>query len=189
MRSVSSPLFIIEGFFGCLTLESDSVAHSPVMLVPPSALLRCEGDDFVARGSQLPPSVCSRHCDHRTSPASTPAVSSSFVFCLFSGKCKKIFPGLPVVSCMDVFFPLPSLFSLFPRCFLIMRTNSRCSDPLILSPSLYKSVLFFFNFVDLLTFLLLQNDMNRKHYIRSNRPAISLVDACDVKPQPVDSWV
>ncbi|KAJ3603946.1 hypothetical protein NHX12_028687, partial [Muraenolepis orangiensis] len=28
-----------------------------------------------------------------------------------------------------------------------------------------------------------------KHYIRTNRPAISLVDACDVKPQPVDSWV
>uniref|UniRef100_A0A087XXP7 ARVCF delta catenin family member b n=1 Tax=Poecilia formosa TaxID=48698 RepID=A0A087XXP7_POEFO len=24
---------------------------------------------------------------------------------------------------------------------------------------------------------------------RSNRPAVSLVDACDVKPQPVDSWV
>uniref|UniRef100_A0AAR2M2F7 ARVCF delta catenin family member n=1 Tax=Pygocentrus nattereri TaxID=42514 RepID=A0AAR2M2F7_PYGNA len=35
----------------------------------------------------------------------------------------------------------------------------------------------------------LKNDTNRKHYIRSNRPAISLVDACDVKPQPVDSWV
>lgn len=34
-----------------------------------------------------------------------------------------------------------------------------------------------------------QNDTNRKHYIRSNRPAVSLVDACDVKPQPVDSWV
>uniref|UniRef100_A0A673GNY4 Armadillo repeat protein deleted in velo-cardio-facial syndrome homolog n=1 Tax=Sinocyclocheilus rhinocerous TaxID=307959 RepID=A0A673GNY4_9TELE len=28
-----------------------------------------------------------------------------------------------------------------------------------------------------------------KHYIRSNRPTVSLVDACDVKPQPVDSWV
>ncbi|KAM6930575.1 ARVCF delta catenin family member b isoform 4-T4 [Xenentodon cancila] len=37
--------------------------------------------------------------------------------------------------------------------------------------------------------LKLQNDTNRKHYIRSNRPAVSLVDACDVKPQPVDSWV
>lgn len=36
---------------------------------------------------------------------------------------------------------------------------------------------------------LLQNDTNRKHYIRSNRPTVSLVDACDVKPQPVDSWV
>ncbi|XP_004567321.3 ARVCF delta catenin family member b isoform X4 [Maylandia zebra] len=35
----------------------------------------------------------------------------------------------------------------------------------------------------------LKNDTNRKHYIRSNRPAVSLVDACDVKPQPVDSWV
>uniref|UniRef100_A0A8C5FUA6 ARVCF delta catenin family member n=1 Tax=Gadus morhua TaxID=8049 RepID=A0A8C5FUA6_GADMO len=35
----------------------------------------------------------------------------------------------------------------------------------------------------------LKNDTNRKHYIRGNRPAISLVDACDVKPQPVDSWV
>ncbi|KAM4577459.1 ARVCF delta catenin family member b isoform 3-T4 [Odontesthes bonariensis] len=34
-----------------------------------------------------------------------------------------------------------------------------------------------------------KNDTNRKHYIRSNRPAVSLVDACDVKPQPVDSWV
>ncbi|XP_062418465.1 ARVCF delta catenin family member b isoform X6 [Pungitius pungitius] len=34
-----------------------------------------------------------------------------------------------------------------------------------------------------------QNDTNRKHYIRTNRPAVSLVDACDVKPQPVDSWV
>ncbi|XP_005747800.1 ARVCF delta catenin family member b isoform X3 [Pundamilia nyererei] len=34
-----------------------------------------------------------------------------------------------------------------------------------------------------------RNDTNRKHYIRSNRPAVSLVDACDVKPQPVDSWV
>uniref|UniRef100_A0A671PKU5 Armadillo repeat protein deleted in velo-cardio-facial syndrome homolog n=1 Tax=Sinocyclocheilus anshuiensis TaxID=1608454 RepID=A0A671PKU5_9TELE len=35
----------------------------------------------------------------------------------------------------------------------------------------------------------LKNDTNRKHYIRSNRPTVSLVDACDVKPQPVDSWV
>ncbi|XP_067376618.1 ARVCF delta catenin family member b isoform X9 [Channa argus] len=35
----------------------------------------------------------------------------------------------------------------------------------------------------------LKNDTNRKHYIRSNRPAVSLVDVCDVKPQPVDSWV
>uniref|UniRef100_A0A7N8Y6C1 ARVCF delta catenin family member n=1 Tax=Mastacembelus armatus TaxID=205130 RepID=A0A7N8Y6C1_9TELE len=35
----------------------------------------------------------------------------------------------------------------------------------------------------------LKNDTNRKHYIRSNRPAVSLVDACEVKPQPVDSWV
>ncbi|XP_037337227.2 ARVCF delta catenin family member b isoform X5 [Pungitius pungitius] len=35
----------------------------------------------------------------------------------------------------------------------------------------------------------LKNDTNRKHYIRTNRPAVSLVDACDVKPQPVDSWV
>ncbi|XP_061672515.1 ARVCF delta catenin family member b isoform X1 [Syngnathoides biaculeatus] len=35
----------------------------------------------------------------------------------------------------------------------------------------------------------LKNDTSRKHYIRSNRPAVSLVDACDVKPQPVDSWV
>uniref|UniRef100_A0AAY4BSS3 Armadillo repeat protein deleted in velo-cardio-facial syndrome n=1 Tax=Denticeps clupeoides TaxID=299321 RepID=A0AAY4BSS3_9TELE len=36
---------------------------------------------------------------------------------------------------------------------------------------------------------LMQNDTNRKHYMRSNRPGVSLVDACDVKPQPVDSWV
>ncbi|XP_041691694.2 armadillo repeat protein deleted in velo-cardio-facial syndrome homolog isoform X2 [Coregonus clupeaformis] len=35
----------------------------------------------------------------------------------------------------------------------------------------------------------LKNDTNRKHYVRSNRPAVKLVDACDVKPQPVDSWV
>ncbi|XP_051539693.1 splicing regulator ARVCF-like isoform X4 [Myxocyprinus asiaticus] len=35
----------------------------------------------------------------------------------------------------------------------------------------------------------LKNDTNKKHYIRSNRPAVSLMDACDVKPQPVDSWV
>nr|XP_061841903.1 splicing regulator ARVCF-like isoform X3 [Nerophis lumbriciformis] len=35
----------------------------------------------------------------------------------------------------------------------------------------------------------LKNDTSRKLYIRSNRPAVSLVDACDVKPQPVDSWV
>ncbi|XP_077416631.1 ARVCF delta catenin family member b isoform X2 [Vanacampus margaritifer] len=35
----------------------------------------------------------------------------------------------------------------------------------------------------------LKNDTSRKHYIRTNRPAVSLVDACDVKPQPVDSWV
>nr|XP_061804423.1 splicing regulator ARVCF-like [Nerophis lumbriciformis] len=35
----------------------------------------------------------------------------------------------------------------------------------------------------------LKNDTSRKHYIRSNRPAVSLVDACEVKPQPVDSWV
>ncbi|XP_051922922.1 ARVCF delta catenin family member b isoform X5 [Hippocampus zosterae] len=35
----------------------------------------------------------------------------------------------------------------------------------------------------------LKNDTSRKHYIRSNRPGVSLVDACDVKPQPVDSWV
>ncbi|XP_037114300.1 ARVCF delta catenin family member b isoform X5 [Syngnathus acus] len=34
-----------------------------------------------------------------------------------------------------------------------------------------------------------KNDTSRKHYIRSNRPAVSLVDACDVNPQPVDSWV
>ncbi|XP_046871556.1 LOW QUALITY PROTEIN: armadillo repeat protein deleted in velo-cardio-facial syndrome-like [Hypomesus transpacificus] len=33
----------------------------------------------------------------------------------------------------------------------------------------------------------LKNDTNRTHYIRSNRPTVSLVD--DVKPQPVDSWV
>ncbi|KAL4636055.1 hypothetical protein GN956_G13213 [Arapaima gigas] len=35
----------------------------------------------------------------------------------------------------------------------------------------------------------LKNDTNRKHYVRSNRPTVNLVDACDVKPQPVDSWV
>ncbi|XP_064793014.1 splicing regulator ARVCF-like isoform X9 [Oncorhynchus masou masou] len=35
----------------------------------------------------------------------------------------------------------------------------------------------------------LKNDTHRKHYVRSNRPAVKLVDACDVKPQPVDSWV
>ncbi|KAM9547876.1 splicing regulator ARVCF-like isoform 9-T9 [Salvelinus alpinus] len=35
----------------------------------------------------------------------------------------------------------------------------------------------------------LKNDTNTKHYVRSNRPAVNLVDACDVKPQPVDSWV
>ncbi|XP_041757258.1 armadillo repeat protein deleted in velo-cardio-facial syndrome homolog isoform X2 [Coregonus clupeaformis] len=35
----------------------------------------------------------------------------------------------------------------------------------------------------------LKNDTNMKHYVRSNRPAVNLVDACDVKPQPVDSWV
>ncbi|XP_061763078.1 ARVCF delta catenin family member b isoform X3 [Nerophis ophidion] len=35
----------------------------------------------------------------------------------------------------------------------------------------------------------LKNETSRKLYIRSNRPAVSLVDACDVKPQPVDSWV
>ncbi|XP_064882823.1 splicing regulator ARVCF-like isoform X13 [Oncorhynchus nerka] len=35
----------------------------------------------------------------------------------------------------------------------------------------------------------LKNETNRKHYVRSNRPAVKLVDACDVKPQPVDSWV
>ncbi|XP_035381887.1 ARVCF delta catenin family member b isoform X1 [Electrophorus electricus] len=35
----------------------------------------------------------------------------------------------------------------------------------------------------------LKSDSNRKHYIRSNRPTLSLVDACEVKPQPVDSWV
>ncbi|XP_036383240.1 ARVCF delta catenin family member b isoform X3 [Megalops cyprinoides] len=35
----------------------------------------------------------------------------------------------------------------------------------------------------------LKNDTNRKHFIRSNRPTVNLVDACDVKPQPVDSWV
>ncbi|KAI1901078.1 hypothetical protein AGOR_G00056430 [Albula goreensis] len=35
----------------------------------------------------------------------------------------------------------------------------------------------------------LKNDTNRKHFTRSNRPTVNLVDACDVKPQPVDSWV
>ncbi|XP_018618013.1 ARVCF delta catenin family member b isoform X2 [Scleropages formosus] len=35
----------------------------------------------------------------------------------------------------------------------------------------------------------LKNDTNRKHFVRSNRPTVNLVDACDVKPQPVDSWV
>ncbi|XP_069038281.1 ARVCF delta catenin family member b isoform X11 [Lepisosteus oculatus] len=35
----------------------------------------------------------------------------------------------------------------------------------------------------------LKNDTNRKNFIRSNRPSVNLVDACDVKPQPVDSWV
>uniref|UniRef100_A0A8C7C5V5 ARVCF delta catenin family member b n=1 Tax=Oncorhynchus kisutch TaxID=8019 RepID=A0A8C7C5V5_ONCKI len=35
----------------------------------------------------------------------------------------------------------------------------------------------------------LKNETNTKHYVRSNRPAVNLVDACDVKPQPVDSWV
>ncbi|XP_066546198.1 ARVCF delta catenin family member b isoform X4 [Amia ocellicauda] len=35
----------------------------------------------------------------------------------------------------------------------------------------------------------LKNDTNRKNFLRSNRPSVNLVDACDVKPQPVDSWV
>ncbi|KAG5840453.1 hypothetical protein ANANG_G00188980 [Anguilla anguilla] len=35
----------------------------------------------------------------------------------------------------------------------------------------------------------LKSDSNRKQYIMSNRPTVNLVDACDVKPQPVDSWV
>ncbi|XP_063820803.1 splicing regulator ARVCF isoform X2 [Pseudophryne corroboree] len=35
----------------------------------------------------------------------------------------------------------------------------------------------------------LKNDSNKKHITRSNRPTVSLVDARDTKPQPVDSWV
>uniref|UniRef100_A0A3B3SGF8 ARVCF delta catenin family member n=1 Tax=Paramormyrops kingsleyae TaxID=1676925 RepID=A0A3B3SGF8_9TELE len=35
----------------------------------------------------------------------------------------------------------------------------------------------------------LKNDTNRKQFVRTNRPAVNLVDTCDVKPQPVDSWV
>ncbi|XP_058888727.1 splicing regulator ARVCF-like isoform X3 [Acipenser ruthenus] len=35
----------------------------------------------------------------------------------------------------------------------------------------------------------LKNDTNRKNFIRSNRPSVNLVDACDTEHQPVDSWV
>ncbi|KAJ8380213.1 hypothetical protein SKAU_G00009910 [Synaphobranchus kaupii] len=35
----------------------------------------------------------------------------------------------------------------------------------------------------------LKSESNRKQYIMSNRPTVNLVDACDAKPQPVDSWV
>ncbi|XP_048850129.1 ARVCF delta catenin family member b isoform X7 [Brienomyrus brachyistius] len=35
----------------------------------------------------------------------------------------------------------------------------------------------------------LKNDTNRKQFVRTNRPTVNLVDTCDVKPQPVDSWV
>ncbi|XP_018605820.2 armadillo repeat protein deleted in velo-cardio-facial syndrome homolog [Scleropages formosus] len=34
-----------------------------------------------------------------------------------------------------------------------------------------------------------KNDSNRKFFIRTNKPSVNLVDACDLKPQPVDSWV
>ncbi|KPP70037.1 armadillo repeat protein deleted in velo-cardio-facial syndrome-like [Scleropages formosus] len=33
-----------------------------------------------------------------------------------------------------------------------------------------------------------KNDSNRKFFIRTNKPSVNLVDACDLKPQPVDSW-
>ncbi|CAM2103114.1 unnamed protein product [Caretta caretta] len=35
----------------------------------------------------------------------------------------------------------------------------------------------------------LKNDTNRKNINRSNRASVNLVDARDIKPQPVDSWV
>ncbi|XP_039627428.1 ARVCF delta catenin family member b isoform X3 [Polypterus senegalus] len=35
----------------------------------------------------------------------------------------------------------------------------------------------------------LKSDSSRKNYIRNNRPSVNLVEACDTKPQPVDSWV
>ncbi|XP_051777235.1 ARVCF delta catenin family member b isoform X12 [Erpetoichthys calabaricus] len=35
----------------------------------------------------------------------------------------------------------------------------------------------------------LKSDTSRKNYIRNNRPSVNLVEACDTKPQPVDSWV
>ncbi|XP_074868723.1 splicing regulator ARVCF isoform X1 [Carettochelys insculpta] len=35
----------------------------------------------------------------------------------------------------------------------------------------------------------LKNDTNRKNISRSNRASVNLVDARDIKPQPVDSWV
>ncbi|KAL4609668.1 hypothetical protein GN956_G23695 [Arapaima gigas] len=34
-----------------------------------------------------------------------------------------------------------------------------------------------------------KNESNRKFFIRTNKPSVNLVDACDLKPQPVDSWV
>ncbi|XP_048860634.1 armadillo repeat protein deleted in velo-cardio-facial syndrome homolog isoform X1 [Brienomyrus brachyistius] len=34
-----------------------------------------------------------------------------------------------------------------------------------------------------------KNDSNRKFFIRTHKPSVNLVDGCDLKPQPVDSWV
>lgn len=71
----------------------------------------------------------------------------------------------PFTSLLTVYFPLSGLTLAFSLCVWTI------------------------GFADLNSLPPLQNDTNRKHYIRSNRPAVSLVDACDVKPQPVDSWV
>lgn len=92
-----------------------------------------------------------------------------------SGKC-----GLLAVA--DAFVSIVPLLILF------------LSLPLIFPCATLSWLVWWFCLINPLCFALtphpvLQNDTNRKNINRSNRASVNLVDARDIKPQPVDSWV